>query len=224
MIVVVMSPFNRVVLDYYGASNMRTAAIVAFLVIFSALPATAEDEITSNEGSSPIGSGSTANPDDGWSKPVRGIEARISLVERPKVNGTRSIVPYLELRNVSDVANPIHVACGRDHVKFELTDSEGKVVREGRWNLSRSGPHADPGTITLPFDSSIRIGMHCTNWGVPKDAAAMIATDSGAWILQAEEKGSVFLRVTINNEAEGKSRQNWRGSLISPPKKVDWKE
>ena len=62
MIVVVMSPFNRVVLDYYGASNMRTAAIVAFLVIFSALPATAEDEITSNEGSSPIGSGSTANP------------------------------------------------------------------------------------------------------------------------------------------------------------------
>ena len=221
MIVVVMP---RVFLDYYGASNMRNAAIVAILVILSALPATADDEIPSNKGSSTVGSGSTANPDDdGWSKPIRGVEARISLVERPKVNGTRSIVPYLELRNVSDVANPIHVACGRDHVKFELTDSEGKVVREG-WTLGRSGPHADPGTITLPFDSSIRIGMHCTNWGVPKDAAGMIATDSGAWILQPEEKGSVFLRVTINNVAEGKSRQNWRGSLISPLKKVDWKE
>ena len=52
----------------------------------------------------------------------------------------------------------------------------------------------------------------------------MIATDSGAWILKPEENGAVFLRVTINNDADAKSRQVWHGSLVAPPIKLDWDE
>jgi len=174
-----------------------------------------------------IGTVSSARSDDadGWSTPVNGVAVRISLVERPEVNGTRKIAPYLELRNVSDVANPIQIPCGRDHVKFELVDSKGKIVRDGSSSfVSRSGPHVDPGTIVLPFDSSIRIGMHCTNWGVPKDAAAMVGTDSGAWILKPEENGAVFLRVTISNDADVKLRRLWHGLLVAPPAKLSWRE
>ena len=65
-----------------------------------------------------------APPDDAasWSKPTRGLQARITLVERPKFNGTRSIAPYLEIRNVGS-AHPLEVRCGSGNVKFELVDA-----------------------------------------------------------------------------------------------------
>src|ERR1043165_4311831 len=96
-----------------------------------------------------------------WSKPVMGLQARITLVEKAKINGTRSLLPYLEFRNVG---SSLKVRCGRTNIKFELVDADGKVVRGGS-ALPRSGPHVGPGTVVLPRDSSMRIGMHCTNWG-----------------------------------------------------------
>ena len=100
-------------------------------------------------------------------------------------------------------------------------DADGKVVRDG-YSMSRSGPHADPGTVSLPNDSSIRVGMHCTNWGVPKDAAAMISTDSGAWVIKAEEKGKVFLRATLTGkQVESDPDRTWYGTIETTPLKVD---
>src|SRR5579871_5772502 len=113
-----------------------------------------------------------AAPPDGagsWSGTARDIQARVTLVEKPRVNGTRSLVPYLELRNVGSSAYPIKVRCGPGHVKFELVDADGRAVRGGD-SLPRSGPHAEPGTVSLPLDSSIRVSMYCNNWGVPRDA------------------------------------------------------
>ncbi len=159
-----------------------------------------------------------------WSEAVGGLEARVTLVEKGRINGTRSIVPYLELRNVSDLAEPLKVRCDRRHVKFELVNADGEVVDEG-WLLARSGPHADPGTVSLPLDSSMRIGMYCSNWGVPKDAAAMIATDSGAWVLQPRDKGKVLLRATIKGEeVKGDPDRTWHGEIVTPAVRVDWSE
>lgn len=158
----------------------------------------------------------------GWSEATRDLEARVTLVEKPAFHGTRSLVPSLELRHVGNSGSPLEVCCDRGHVKFELVDADGQVVRDGS-SLDRSGPHADPGTVSLPFDGSIRIGMHCSNWGVPKDAAAMISTDSGAWVLTNEEKGKVFLRATLEGEkAESDSNQTWHGVIELPAVKVDW--
>jgi hypothetical protein len=167
-----------------------------------------------------------APPDDAdsWSKPERGLQARITLVEKPKINGTRSLVPYLELRNASDSAYPLKVCCDSGNVKFELVGADGKVVRDG-WTLPRSGPHAEPGTIVLPFDSSMRLGMYCSTWGVPKDAPAMIATDSGAWVLQSQEKGKVFLRATIKGtKMDADPDRTWYGIIQTPLVKVNWSE
>ena len=167
-----------------------------------------------------------ASPDDAdtWSKSANALQVRITLVEKPKENGTRSLVPYLELRNVGDSAYPLKVRCDGGAVKFELVDGDGKVARAG-WHLPRSGPHADPGTVVLPFDSSMRVGMYCSNWGVPKDAAALIATDSGAWVIQPEEKGKVFLRATIKGaKEESEPDRVWHGTIQTPPVKVDWGE
>ena len=167
-----------------------------------------------------------APPEDAasWSKPTRGLQARITLVEKPKFNGTRSIAPYLEFRNVGSSAHPLKVRCGSGHVKFELVDADGKVVRHGN-TLPYDGPKADPGEIALPFDSSMRIGMYCGGWGVPENAAAMILTESGAWILQPKEKGKVFLRATIKGaKVDSDPDRTWYGTIVTPPVKIDWKE
>jgi hypothetical protein len=165
-----------------------------------------------------------ANDASTWSKTERELQARITLVEKPKYNGTRMLVPYLELRNVGSSANPFKIRCGGGHVKFELVDADGKIVREG-WTLPRSGPHADPGTIVLPNDSSMRIGMYCSNWGVPRDAAAMISTDSGAWVIQPEEKGKVFLRAKLKGDKLNSDPfWTWFGTIEMPLLKVDWSE
>jgi len=164
-------------------------------------------------------------PDDtgGWSKTTRDIQARITLVEKSKVNGTRLLVAYLELRNVGSSAYPIKVRCGPGHVKFELVDADGKAVRGD--SLPRDGHHAEPGTVSLPLDSSIRVSMYCSNWGVPRDAAAMVSTDSGAWVLKPEEKGKVFLRATIKGEkVESDPDRTWYGTIETPLVKVNWKE
>jgi len=173
-----------------------------------------------------LGAAPAAPPDDAdtWSKTTRDLQARITLVEKTAINGTRSLVPYLEMRNVGSSAHPLKVRCGGGHVKFELVDATGKVVRDG-WSLPRSGPHADPGTVSLPHDSSIRASMYCSNWGVPKDAAAMISTDSGAWVLKPAEKGKLFLRATVKGEkVESDPGRIWYGTIETPLVKVDWKE
>lgn len=163
--------------------------------------------------------GAPAEKSGPWSNPVGGLQARITLVQKAKANGTRSLVPYLELRNVSSNAAPLKVRCAGTNVRFELIGLGGKP-REG-YSLPRSGPHADPGTVSLPHDSSMRLGMHCSNWGVPKDAPAMIATDSGAWVLQANDRGGVFLRATLKG---AKKEGVWHGTIEVPAVKAEWKE
>ena len=148
---------------------------------------------------------------DDWSKAVNGLQARVVLVEKPRSNGTRMLHPYLELRNVDDLAYPLKVRLGGAHAQFALVDADGKVVGNAL-ALPRSGPHPDPGTVSLPLDSTLRVGMHCTNWGIPRDAAAMIATDSGAWVLGPEQEGKVFLRATVAGKKDADERV-WAGEL-----------
>lgn len=156
-----------------------------------------------------------------WSKPVNRLQARLALVQKADVNGTPQLVPYLELRNAGDWAAPLQVRCGAAHVRFDLVDADGKVVRDGN-SLPRSGPHAQPGTVSLPFDSSLRLGMYCSNWGVPANAPAMISTDSGAWILKAEECGKVYLRATIHaDRATADPDALWHGT-IEASTMVEW--
>ena len=91
---------------------------------------------------------------------TNGLQARITLVERPKNNGTRWLVPYLELRNVRDLANQMEIQCNSHHLKIELVDANGKSMREG-WSLPRSGPVPDlsiPKTAkSLPREMSYEI-------------------------------------------------------------------
>src|SRR5215207_8126710 len=134
-----------------------------------------------------------------WSKEVNGLQLRLKLVEKGKLYGTRWLVPYLELRNVRDLANPMQVNLDYRHLKVELVGADGEPVRSGQ-AMVRSGPTPEPGTVSLPWDSSMRLSLECRNWGITKDAPAMVSTDSGAWVVREDENGKVFLRATLTAE------------------------
>ncbi len=163
----------------------------------------------------------TGNADE-WSQETNGLQARLLLVEKGKLYGTRWLVPYLELRNVRGLGSQMEVNLDRHHLKVELVGADGERVRSG-WLLPRSGPAAELSTVILPWDSSIHISLENRNWGIPKDAAAMLSTDSGAWVIQEKERGKVFLRATISGEESNPRWKTWSGTLQTPLLRVDWK-
>lgn len=159
---------------------------------------------------------------DEWSEAVNGLQARLDLVEREKKYGARWLVPHLELRNVRDLGNQMEVNCDNRHLKVELVDANGSPLRTGN-SLPRSGPTNELNVIALPWDSSIRLNLECRNWGIAQDAAAMVATDSGAWVIQENEKGKVYLRATLTGEKIEPIWKRWSGKIQTPLLKVDWK-
>ena len=207
-----------------SASKLKTAALLlAALLAGSGLalsmqpkgvPATPQKE-------APVIAANPPKLAEEWSKAVNSLQARVVLVEKAPSNGTRILHPYLELRSVSDSAYPLKVRLDGAHVKFELVDADGKVVEDNDVK-TRDGPHPDPGTVSLPPDSTMRVNMYCTNWGVPKDAAAQIATDSGAWVLKPEQAGKVFLRATISGK-KAEDERVWFGELQAKVR-VTWGE
>jgi len=118
----------------------------------------------------------------------------------------------------------MEVLCDNHHLKIELVDENGKLIREGRL-LPRSGPAPDLSTVILPWESSIRISLECKNWGIPRDAAAMVSTDSGAWVIKESEKGKVYLRATLTGEKPLAPPywKAWYGTIQTPLLRIDWK-
>ena len=162
---------------------------------------------------------------DDWSEAVNGLQARLELIEKEKLYGTRWLVPHLELRNVRDLGNQMEVNCDNRHLKVEMVDANGSPLRD-RWLPPRTGPTQELNVIVLPWDGSIRLNLECRNWGVPKDAAAMVAADSGAWVIQEKEKGKVYLRATLTGEKIEPSYDSWKrwsGKIQTSLLKVDWK-
>jgi hypothetical protein len=157
-----------------------------------------------------------------WSREVNGLRARLKLADKGKLHGARWLVPYLELRNVRDLAVPLQVNLDRPHLKVELVNADGVRIPGGR-ALTRSGPTPQPGTVSLPWDSFMRLSLECRNWGIPRDAPAMVSTDSGAWVLREDENGKVFLRATLTDEKGDPEWKTWNGDLQTPPVKVVWK-
>jgi hypothetical protein len=171
------------------------------------------------------GTAFSISTDDGWSSTGNGIQSRLTLVQEQEHNGTRWLVPYLELRNVREAINQMEINCDRNHLKIELVNAKGEPIRSG-WIMPRSGPPPELNTVILPWHSSITLSLENKNWGIPRNAAAMVSTDSGAWVLEDAEKGKVFLRARLTNEPIKPSFNNWKrwyGTIQTPLIKVDWK-
>ena len=150
-----------------------------------------------------------------WSESVGGLQARLIISQKPMVNGTSIVSVHLEIRNVSDIGNPMEVPVHPEKIKFTLLDSADKPVSESF--LPRSGIGVQWGDLILPFDSSMRLGLTCYNVAIPKDERALIPLPSQDWVIKKGDKTTYCLKATISSEGENKSSKHiWLGLITTP--------
>ncbi len=155
---------------------------------------------------------------DAWSKPVNGIQARLSLVQKEIVNGTPILVTYLELQNVSDSAYVIEVPWDRVALTWSVTDDAGKAVSpaDGPWDEIRL---ESTGLLRIPHDSTLKMNVAHRGAGIPKDQAAHL--DLGPlthWYFKSDDKRTLYLQGKLT--VAKKEDKLWFGSLEMPRIKI----
>ena len=158
-----------------------------------------------------------ANNEIGWSKPVNGLQAHLSFVRTQAFNGTPLIATYLELRNVSDVANVMEVPLKLEAIQFEVVNEQDKLV------APTSGPYdeltVELEMLRLPHDGCLRFNISHHGLGVPKDQSALL--DLGvlhSWVFGRGDKRSYYLRARFSVE---KSKDRiWSGMIEIPKAKI----
>ena len=154
-----------------------------------------------------------AEPDAGWSKPSNGLQARWAFANTEGYNGTPYIVTYLELRNVSHIANVLEVPLRIESIAFELRDETGKVVPPS--NGPFDGMSVDLGMLRLPYDSTLRFNIASRGAGVMKDQAALLDLGwSSNWTFTPGDKHSYSLtaKFTIDKSED----RIWAGTVEMP--------
>ena len=168
---------------------------------------------------SPVISGSK---DEEWSPAVNGLQARLTLSEGEKYHATRRFFPYLELRNVRDLAEQMEVNCDRHHLTVELLNLDGEPLQ--REMPPSSGFSTELKTIVLPMHSSINIRLEGQSWMAPPKGAPVVTTLNDAWLLNDADNGNVFLRATLSDEPDKPHPwKRWYGKIQTPLLKVTWK-
>jgi hypothetical protein len=177
----------------------QTLTVIFALLLFSAAPLTG------------------ANGDTGWSSPVNGLQARLSLARGQALNGTPLIRTYLELRNVADVGNVMEIPLNPEAMQFEVVDDQDKLLAH------RGMPYdeltVELGMLRLPHDSYLRFDISHHGAGVPKNQVALL--DLGVpyvWVFSLGDKHSYFLRGRFAIEA--RKERTWSGTIEMPRVKI----
>jgi hypothetical protein len=128
---------------------------------------------------------------------------------------------YLELRNVSDVGNPIEIYFDPNRTTLcRLLDANDKAV-------AITGGPADiitplPFWLALPHDSTLRFRVSVSGYGVPKDAGSLIQMSCGDWLIKADDRGEYALEVSLvaAPSKEDKGHRAWKGTLKMPKARI----
>lgn len=156
-----------------------------------------------------------------WSDAVNGVQGRVSISEDPKYNSTRIVAVYLELRNVSNLANPIEIYFDPIRIfKCELIDSNGKSVATAGLPADILSPI--PFWLALPYVSSLRFRISVSGYGVPKDGGTLVPMDCGEWLLKANDRAKYFLKIKFvaRTTEEDFKRSAWKGSITLPKVRI----
>lgn len=155
-----------------------------------------------------------------WSEPANGIQGRLFATEDPEFNGTKMVAIYLELRNVSHVANPLEIY-------FEPIKSiESRVLDGGDKPVAKYPSPASIGLtppfwLTLPFDSTLRFRVSVSGYGVPQNGGTNIQMMSGNWLMKADDERDYFLEAAFVSQpakldSGRRLRRVWQGTIKLP--------
>ena len=178
----------------------QTFTVVFALLLFSATPLV-----------------TGANDDNGWSLPVDGLQARLSLARGRTLNGTPLMTTYLELHNVANVANVMEVPLNLEAIQFEVVDDQDKPL--AHTNLPYDELTVELGMLRLPHDSYLRFDISHHGAGVPKNQAALL--DLGVlqvWLFSPGDKRAYYLRGRFS--IEPRKDRTWSGMVEMPKVKI----
>jgi hypothetical protein len=155
----------------------------------------------------------SAEKAEDWSRPEHGLQARLSFASKETINGTPIVVPYLELRNVSDVA--MEIPLKPDRIEATVLDAARKPLEPA------TGPYDGPepvfGLIWLPVDGTLRWSIARRGAGVPNDQRGLI--DLGrTWIFKPKDKRVFFMRIRF--VVEPTRGRTWAGTVEIPPTRI----
>ncbi len=161
-----------------------------------------------------------------WSKPVNGIQARLTMKKADIVNGTQIISAYLTLRNVSDVGNPMKLDWTDNNLSFRVVDEKGNKVSPPS-ALPYDGGGGFVGELVLPFESSLTFIVSKRGLGIPEGKAALL--DLGpreSWIMEETDGRKHFLEATlkIENAKKSEGERYWHGTIEIPKVEIPVKD
>jgi hypothetical protein len=155
--------------------------------------------------------------DQGWSKPVNQLQARVVLKRTAVSNGTTIIVPFLELRNTGA---PLLFKWKSAAITLQVVDANGKEFPRNNTGAFDGGSLARV-DVALPQQSDISFRLGSGGWGIPADKAGIV--DMGindAWLFDKADPDYSF-KVTL--EIPGKPGQRaddmtiWTGKIELAP-------
>jgi HEAT repeat protein len=153
-----------------------------------------------------------------WSQESNGLQARLSMRRSHVSNGTGIIVTYLELKNVSDIGNPMLVNVDPKGMKFRVTNADGRDVPISGGAFD--GMIFDLPDLVLPHDSSICFRIGPRGWGIPGDMAALVDLGSDfGWVLPRDGKSYYLqgvLEIAKEKEIRNERGIRWHGRLELP--------
>jgi hypothetical protein len=151
-----------------------------------------------------------------WSKPVDGLRGRLSVREGKPYIGTRMLDVYLELENVSDVANPIELYFDTERsIVSRVVDVNGNEVAQPQNGASIALP--PPFWIAVPSDGDLRFRVSVSGYGVYKNSGTQIQMNSGSWLIKPGDKNWYFLEASlVSRPPASDKRRAWSGELKLP--------
>jgi beta-lactamase regulating signal transducer with metallopeptidase domain len=155
--------------------------------------------------------------DNPWSRPVGGLQARLTFEHRNETNGTTIIATYLELRNVAGSATPLEVPLDPRRIEFTVTDAAGKEEAQALGILFSAMP--EPGMLRLPHDSQLRLSVAGSLARMSKDQGSLLSLSSEAvWAFNRGDVGAYYLRAKI---AIPKTDEHlWNGTIEIPDTRI----
>ena len=165
---------------------------------------------------------------EGWSKEVNGLKARIVLKEGKRVNGHLKLDPYLELKNVSNEGMSMKLNV-YNNISFQLLDEEGNLIpaKDTRF----SGAEYELEQLVLPYKSQLQFFAGKGGFAYPSSskASAVIECHGGPWFLTEKDNGQVLLRMTLKDISKDgyedyrrMTKHIWHGEVVTPTVKVEW--
>lgn len=203
------------------------AAALTLAVACGSPPATPAPASPGPASPAPAAADAARGAEPAWSATVDGLRARlvVSVPDKPEAeHGVRMARTWIEIENVSDVANPVDLFWNVDKIfDFALEDADGKPAATG--SMAASIAMVPPFWLVIPSDSLLRVSI--TTWGygvLPNQGDVFLGLPAThAWQLAHDDTRVYRLRGRLavpsgdGDDRYDADRQVWQNAIDLPP-------